>query len=74
MERSFFLIKRIQKTDLYVVFSDMICRYLNLNPPRFIGEKSFFFFPSFSAIPIAIGTTKISVLLILLNGTLYSYI
>jgi len=43
MERSFFLIKRIQKTDLYVVFSDMICRYLNLNPPIYRGKILFLF-------------------------------
>jgi|GEM_PF-2792977 len=63
MERGFFLIKRIQKTDLYVAFNDMIFRYLNLNPPRFIGKKSFFFYPSFSAIPVAIGTAKTSALI-----------
>ena len=47
----------------------MIFRHLNLNPPRFIGEKSFFFYPSFS-----VKSAKISVLLIHLNGTLYSSI
>jgi hypothetical protein len=47
MERGFSLIKRMKNTDLYIAFSDMIFRYMYLNLPRFIGEKSFFirYFP-----------------------------
>ena len=63
MERGFSLTKRMQKTDLYIAFSDMIFRYLYLNLPRFIGEKSFSY-PLFSA-----KSAKISVLLKHLNGT-----
>jgi hypothetical protein len=69
MERGFLLIKRMQKTDLYIAFSNMIFRYLHLNPPLFIGEKPFFFYPLFSA-----KLAKISVLLKLLNDALNSSI
>jgi hypothetical protein len=65
MERGFSLMKRMKKTDFYIAFSDMIFRHLHLYPPRIIGEKSFFFYQSFSA-----KSAKIRVLLKILNGTL----